>query len=353
MIVRLGDFHYRCLKVLNLENMIKVSVLISYLLASVYCSGEFIVLHAPKSIQFKGQEKLDESLLKEVYSAALGQPIFQSSKWSGMYFTDPFNLAESIVTIAVDGITDLDNGKGISFPLNADESEADVFGALETRIYEQDPDAQKNIIRIDLSQGLDSIQSYNFLNDIKSVEPEKQYKHLKVGFKEDRQFINELQLLNAITEKIESGAYQRSPAPSVFWFKFSAYKSVVNFHGENSTAANEAKVLLLDAIARLQSAFKKLYSGDVLVNVLTNEISHKRVARATSNEVKEGSDSFDDLNLASTYNENFPVIFNIILWFSVIMAFTLLAISVVIGDMDPGRDSIIYRMTSTRMKKEN
>lgn len=45
--------------------------------------------------------------------------------------------------------------------------------------------------------------------------------------------------------------------------------------------------------------------------------------------------------------------FNIILWFGVVMVFTLVAISYAIGTMDPGRDSIIYRMTSTRMKKEN
>lgn len=35
------------------------------------------------------------------------------------------------------------------------------------------------------------------------------------------------------------------------------------------------------------------------------------------------------------------------------MVFSLLAISMAIGGMDPGRDSIIYRMTSTRMKKDN
>jgi renin receptor len=63
--------------------------------------------------------------------------------------------------------------------------------------------------------------------------------------------------------------------------------------------------------------------------------------------------TFQGLNLATHYNESYPVIFNIILWFSVVMIFTLLAISYVIGAMDPGRDSIIYRMTSTRMKKEN
>jgi len=30
-----------------------------------------------------------------------------------------------------------------------------------------------------------------------------------------------------------------------------------------------------------------------------------------------------------------------------------LIFSVAIADMDPGRDSIIYRMTSNRMKKDN
>lgn len=59
------------------------------------------------------------------------------------------------------------------------------------------------------------------------------------------------------------------------------------------------------------------------------------------------------MNLATKYNSNYPVIFNIILWFSVVLVFSLLAISIVIGTMDPGRDSIIYRMTSTRMKKDN
>lgn len=59
------------------------------------------------------------------------------------------------------------------------------------------------------------------------------------------------------------------------------------------------------------------------------------------------------LNAAEEYDANYPVIFNILLWFGIAMFFTLVAISYTIGNMDPGRDSIIYRMTSTRMKKDN
>lgn len=58
-------------------------------------------------------------------------------------------------------------------------------------------------------------------------------------------------------------------------------------------------------------------------------------------------------NLAAYYDQNYPVIFNIILWFMVALGLSLLAVCYAIADMDPGRDSIIYRMTSTRMKKDN
>nr|XP_012140295.1 PREDICTED: renin receptor isoform X2 [Megachile rotundata] len=58
-------------------------------------------------------------------------------------------------------------------------------------------------------------------------------------------------------------------------------------------------------------------------------------------------------NLAKEYSTDYPAIFNIILWFGVVFVFSLLAICIAIAQMDPGRDSIIYRMTSNRMKKDN
>ncbi|XP_076298729.1 ATPase H(+)-transporting accessory protein 2 isoform X1 [Lasioglossum baleicum] len=58
-------------------------------------------------------------------------------------------------------------------------------------------------------------------------------------------------------------------------------------------------------------------------------------------------------NISKKYTQNYPIIFNIVLWFGIIFVFSLLAICITIGDMDPGRDSIIYRMTSNRMKKDN
>lgn len=58
-------------------------------------------------------------------------------------------------------------------------------------------------------------------------------------------------------------------------------------------------------------------------------------------------------NLNKDYSSDYPAIFNIILWLSIVLALSILAISLAMWNMDPGRDSIIYRMTTMRMKKDN
>ena len=60
----------------------------------------------------------------------------------------------------------------------------------------------------------------------------------------------------------------------------------------------------------------------------------------------------DIVNLAAPVDPQYGVIFNIVLWMSILIGVSVLFISIGIWNMDPGRDSIIYRMTSQRMKKD-
>lgn len=48
----------------------------------------------------------------------------------------------------------------------------------------------------------------------------------------------------------------------------------------------------------------------------------------------------------------YPVMFNMILWLGIFAVGALIATSYAIGGMDPGYDSIIYRMTSDRLKAQ-
>ena len=60
-----------------------------------------------------------------------------------------------------------------------------------------------------------------------------------------------------------------------------------------------------------------------------------------------------DLNIdVLQYDADYAVTFNLQVWTAVILILSLLFISYGIWNMDPGRDSIIYRMTTQRMKKD-
>lgn len=97
-------------------------------------SGELTILHSPDSLKFSGSDGFRESLLQDVFSAALGMTIsevtslwlssilesllhryvrhmtlylfeyFQDSEWTGLYIKDPFSLPEAVVEVHVDGI---------------------------------------------------------------------------------------------------------------------------------------------------------------------------------------------------------------------------------------------------------
>lgn len=60
----------------------------------------------------------------------------------------------------------------------------------------------------------------------------------------------------------------------------SALHALVDLHGENSTAAKEAKQLLNDVIIRLNNAFARVYQGKVLVSVIVSDASHTRRTRS-------------------------------------------------------------------------
>lgn len=63
-------------------------------------------------------------------------------------------------------------------------------------------------------------------------------------------------------------------------------------------------------------------------------------------------DTKSKYNLAELTDKNYPVVFNIMFWFAIIFVFSLIAISLALSNVED-KDSIIYRMTGARGKKDN
>jgi len=158
----------------------------------------------------------------------------------------------------------------------------------------------------------------------------------------DKDFLNSISYINAAAEN-----YVKTS--KVIFFHLSL-ESISKAHSENTKdAISAASKLATEAIGKLNKAVIESNPDQSFVVVISEQT-------ATANRTKRAvspADPKNTFNLATYYNQDYPVIFNIILWFMVAFGFSLLAICYAIGDMDPGRDSIIYRMTSTRMKKDN
>ncbi|XP_012284064.1 renin receptor isoform X2 [Orussus abietinus] len=366
--------------------MFDKALFVAFLLSTVRASGDFIVLHSPDSVQFTGNEEIDQSLLKELFTAALGYTVKQRGTWSGFSIINPFDLPVAVVGMAIEGVDSLESPTGMKFPLNVDEVEETTWQALSGRLEERDKN--NTLVRIYLGDGVDAL-GQSALGELKPTAMDKSLKYLNLNNEEDRKFLEEVQLLHAIAKKVPSAIHVDSK-PDVYWLVVSGLRPVLDLHGKDSPAVKEALSLLNNGLNDVCKAFMEVYDYKVLIAAFTNDASQVRHTRSvilerqirdttnsSSEPVSDDNDKnigttsepevpketehnktrklikVEDLNLAKQYSPDYPIIFNILLWFGVAFFFSLLAICIAIASMDPGRDSIIYRMTSNRMKKDN
>ncbi|XP_022797311.1 renin receptor-like isoform X2 [Stylophora pistillata] len=101
------------------------------------------------------------------------------------------------------------------------------------------------------------------------------------------------------------------------------------------------------------SLHNKLLSTQSPLKVYCNGKPRLRRSVDSDSQYQAGSNiDLGKVNLAPEYSKDYPIIFNISLWLLVVLVLSLYVVCLVMWYMDPGRDSIIYRMTSQRIKME-
>lgn len=100
-------------------------------------------------------------------------------------------------------------------------------------------------------------------------------------------FYRQLKILFQVEHKV----VQKDGVRDVFWFQLNSLHALSDLHGENSTETVEAKQLLNEVILRLSAAFTKAYKGNVLVNIITNDVSHTRRSRSILQAIEEAEPS--------------------------------------------------------------
>ncbi|KAH8417313.1 hypothetical protein KR222_008704, partial [Zaprionus bogoriensis] len=307
--------------------------------STVHAAGEFTVLNSPKAISFKGNDPLNSRYVGDVLFAAMGNSVVGDSDWSGLTINDPFNLAKGVIAVHVEGLSHVTTAGNVKSYELVGSNAGNSLNALAAELEA----ANEPVCDINFDQYDEGVQAFKACFGASDAPAAKPTKHLNPTLHNaDKQFLQEIGFINSASENL---AEMLKPS-NVLIIRLSV-DGIAKAHGEKSVALDEANKLLSAAIGRLLAAAQK--SSD---SVLFVQSTDKDASSRAKRDVIEPS-STNEFNLATYYNEDYPVIFNIILWFMVVFGLSLLAICYAIAVMDPGRDSIIYRMTSTRMKKDN
>lgn len=108
------------------------------------------ILKSPKTLDFKGADKLESESLGDCFAAALGYSVEHSSEWKGLYVNDPFNTAKGVVAFVIDGIdkVHVDSIKSTTYELTGTGSQ-ESLDSLLYRVH--------SAVDFDLTQGLEAV----------------------------------------------------------------------------------------------------------------------------------------------------------------------------------------------------
>ncbi|TMW54049.1 hypothetical protein DOY81_000835 [Sarcophaga bullata] len=323
--------------------MLQNLIIFSLCVVAIQATGEFTIWSSPKSLLFKGNEPIKTSVIADVFYASLGNAV-NGDNWSGMIVEDPFQMPKAALAISLDGVAHSKvSSAGKTYPVEGNTVEQSLNGVVAQLEADNEP-----VCSIDFEQHEEGVIAFkNTVGDVE-VPAIAKTKYLNADLHiDDKQYLESLAYLSAIADNFAN--LQKS---CNFMNIRLSLEAVVKAHGENSEAVSEALDLFYSIAKQLNDGAQKSSNNAALVGVIVNKADNNS-RRKRDTVAPTQPDAKNPYNLAEYYNEDYPVIFNIILWFMVVFGFALLAICYAIGSMDPGRDSIIYRMTSTRMKKDN
>lgn len=95
-------------------------------------------------------------------------------------------------------------------------------------------------------------------------------KHLNEKNIVDKKFIEEVQVLRGIAEKVDTTVIVDAKS-DVYWFVVSGLNEIMKAYSKNSPVYHEAVEVLNDAIDELSGAFKNAYNGNVFIATFTND----------------------------------------------------------------------------------
>ncbi|XP_032474960.1 renin receptor isoform X4 [Phocoena sinus] len=302
-------------------------VLLSFLVAGVL-GNEFSILRSPGSVVFRdGNWPIPGERIPDVAALSMGFSVKEAV---------PFSL---------------DSVANSIHSLFSEETPVVLqLAPSEERVYMV---GKANSVFEDLSVTLRQLRNRLFQEN--SVLSSLPLNSLSRNNEVDLLFLSELQVLHDISSLLSRHKHlAKDHSPDLYSLELAGLDEIGKRYGEDSEQFRDASEILADALQKFADDMYNLYGGNAVVELVTVRSFDASLARKTRTilEAKQAKDPSGTYNLAYKYNFEYPVVFNMILWIMIALALAVIITSYNIWNMDPGYDSIIYRMTNQKIRMD-
>ncbi|XP_061092371.1 renin receptor isoform X2 [Conger conger] len=287
--------------------------------------------------------------------------------WPAMQMGSLFQRPKANVLLVVRGVDNLDLPHNVaSYPLENPvpftlDSVANTMHALfpddtpvvlqlapsEERLYMV---GKANTVFEDLPVTLQQIRGR--LSQDGSVLPSLPLSSLSRNNEADLLFLSEVQVLHDIAALLLRHKHlAKDHSPDLFSLELAGLEEISRRYGTDSPQFTDAVKILASVLQKFADDVSSIYGGNALIEVVTVKTFEAPLTRKSRSilESKEVNPR-NQYNLAYQYNFEYAVIFNIVLWLMIALALAVIAIAYNLWNMDPGYDSIIYRMTNQKIR---
>ncbi|KAK6485484.1 renin receptor-like [Huso huso] len=358
---------FRAVRGFNSFQMAMLAVF-AVLIAGAF-GDSFTVLRAPRYVTFKeGQWPISGERIPDLVALTLGFSVKEDLAWPGLQVGSLFRRPRANALIVVRGVDQLPLPKsGTSYPVEnavpftldsvantihslfpedypivlqlAPIEEGVYMGGKANAVFEELPVTLRQI-RSRLSQN----------NSVLDVLPPNS---LNRNSEVVQLFFSELQVLQDIVTLLSQHKHLVSEhSPDLYSLELSSLEAMEKSYGQDSQQFKEAMQILASMLQKFADDMFSIYNSSAVVELVTVKKFDSPLVRKTRSilESKQISNPGSPYNLAYKYNFDYAVIFNIILWMMIVLVLAVIAISYNLWNMDPGYDSIIYRMTNQKIR---
>ncbi|KAL7736653.1 hypothetical protein ACLKA6_015288 [Drosophila palustris] len=309
--------------------MFSYIAIFSLSIALIRGDGDFSVILSPSSVAFTGNDQLESSYIGDVLLAALGNAVIGSISWPGLTIKDPFSLAQtSLIIIQVRGIYHLPTPPDSRVYRFTGSDAEDSLNYLASQL----PLAY-DINFVDHKHGVGEFLACFGTTDAPIVQP---IEHLKPNqYWSHKHLLDQLGLINLAAQHLD--LVLKPSHALIFRLSLDRIARVAKY-----APITEAKTLIAATAQNLLNVVKDRNESVLLVQI-TNKHSSPVLTR-TQSKVQGSTNPFQKI----ITDLQFPVITNLVLWFTLAFAISVTVICYAIATIDPGRDSVIYRVSAIK-----